>query len=131
MRAILAALLMLAATCAWAEVVKVTETADTVFYVDAATITRNGNLRRAWTIQDYAKQEPNGTRSRRSLLEIDCTGERIRSLSVSEHSEPMAGGEILNARDEESLWSFIGQRTGSNVPPRTANMAILRFVCSR
>lgn len=131
MRAILAALLWLAATAAWAEWAKVTETTDTVYYVDPASISDRGNLRRVSVLQDYTKQELNGTRSRRLLLEIDCTGERLRRLAATDHSEPMAGGKILNSWDGESDWIYLAPRTGSNIPPRTPYRFVLRFVCYR
>jgi len=129
MRAILTAALMLAATSASAEWVKVTETTDAVFYVDPASISKSDNLRQVWVIQDYMKQEPNGTRSRRLSFEIDCAGERLRSLSATEHSEPMASGNILNSRNGESDWIYVAPRTGSNIPRKTPNRIILRFVC--
>jgi hypothetical protein len=131
MGAILTAVMLVAATSAWAEWGKVTETADTVFYVDPASIDHKGNFRRVAVIQDYAKQEPGGVRSRRVLYEIDCTGEGLRSLSVSEHSEPMAGGKSMNSWERESEWLYVAPRTGSNVPSRTAYRPILKFVCSR
>jgi hypothetical protein len=129
MRAILTSLLMLAATSAWAEWAKVTETTDAVFYVDPASISKSGNLRQVWVIQDYTKPEPNGTRSRRLSFEIDCAAERLRSVSATEHSEPMASGSILNSRNGESDWIYVAPRTGSNIPRKTPNRIILRFVC--
>ena len=131
MRAILTAVMLFAATSAWAEWAKVTEIADTVFYVDPASIGDQGKFRRVAVIRDYAKQEPGGVRSRRVLYEIDCTAERLRSLSATEYSEPMAGGKSVNSWERESDWLYVAPRTGSNIPSRTAYTPILRFVCSR
>jgi len=131
MRAILTGVLVLAATSAWAEWVKVTETNDTVSYVDPATIVNKGSFRQVSVIQDYATQGPGGVRSRQVLYEIDCTGERLRSLSVTEHSEPMARGERVNSWERESEWLYVAPRTGSNIPARGTYRTILRFVCSR
>ena len=66
MRAILCAILLLAAASAWADWVKLTETTDTGdHYLDPALISDNGEFRRVVVIQSYATQEPAGTRSRR------------------------------------------------------------------
>jgi hypothetical protein len=130
MRVVRTAVMLFAATSAWAEWAKVTETGDTVFYVDRASIDPKGDLRRVAVIQDYAKQEPGGVRSRRVSYEIDCAAERLRSLSVTEHSEPMAGGKSVNSWERESEWLYVAPRTGSNISSRTAYRTILRFVCS-
>ena len=74
MRIILSGVLLLAATSAWADLVKVAETTDTVYYLDPASISDKGDLRRVPVIHDYPKQEPGGTRSRRVSYEIDCGG---------------------------------------------------------
>jgi hypothetical protein len=131
MRAILTAVMLFAATSAWAEWAKVTETPDTVFYVDPASIGDKGKVRRVAVLQDYAKQEQGGVRSRRVSYEIDCTEERLRSLSVTEHSEPMAAGKSVNSWERESEWMYVAPRTGSNIASRTTYRTILRFVCSR
>jgi hypothetical protein len=131
MRAILTAVLLLAATAAWADWVKVTETGDTVFYVDTAAIGTTGGHRRASVLQDYAATEPGGVRSRQVSYEIDCAGERLRSLSVAEHSEPMARGARVSYGEGESEWLYVAPRTGSHIPSRATYRSILRFVCSR
>lgn len=129
MRAILSTLLILAATSSSAEWTKVTATTDSAYYVDPASMSNSGNLRRVWVIQDYAKQEPNGTRSWRMLLQIDCTGERLRRLAATEYSEAMAGGKILSSWDGESDWIYVAPMTGTNIPPRTPYRLILKFAC--
>jgi hypothetical protein len=131
MGAIVTAVMLFAATSASAQWVKVAETTDTVFYVDPASVGNKGDFRQVVVIQDYAKQEPGGVRSRRLLYEIDCTGERLRSLSAAEHSEPMGGGKRVNSWERESEWMYVAPRTGSNIPSRTTYRTILRFVCSR
>src|SRR5687768_2926150 len=122
-------LLLSAANSAWAEWVKITETTDTAFYADRASLGDKGNVRRVAVLQDYAKQEPGGVRSRRVSYEIDCTAERLRSLSVTEHSESMAGGTSVNSWARESEWMYVAPRTGSNIS-RSTYRTILRFVCT-
>jgi hypothetical protein len=131
MRTILSCVLLLAAASAWADMMKVAEIADTVYYLDSASISDKGDFRRVSVIQDYATQEPGGTRSRRVSYEIDCAGERLRSLAGTEYSEPMAQGKSVNSWESESDWLYVTPRTGSNIPSRTPYRPILRFVCSR
>ena len=131
MRAVLIAALLLATPSAWAEWVKVAETGDTVFYVDPATVADKGDVRQVAVLQDHAKQEPGGVRSRRVLYEIDCSRERMRTLSVTEYSEPMAGGRNLSSSERESQWMYVAPRTGSNIASSATYRSILRFACAR
>ena len=87
MRIVLIAWLILVATPAWAEWVKVSESDGLTGYVDPATIRKNGNLRRVWEIQDLkARGTKFGELSRRVLNEYDCKEERMRTLSATFHS---------------------------------------------
>lgn len=131
MRAVLSALLLLTAASAWAGWVKVAEAGDTAYYVDPESVSDQGNVRRVAVIHDYATEEPGGVRSRRVVYEIECAGERLRSLSATEHSEPMAQGKTLHSWERESDWLYVAPTTGSNLPPRTPLRPIVRFVCSR
>jgi len=131
MRTILFVVVLLAATSASADWVKVAETTDTAYYVDPASISNQAGFRRASIIQDYAKQAPGGTRSRRVSYDIDCAGERLRSVGATEYSEPMAQGKSVNSWADESEWLYVAPRTGSNIPSRTPYKPILRFVCAR
>jgi hypothetical protein len=130
MRAVVSTLLLLAATSAWADWVKVTEVSDTAYYVDPELVGK-GNVRRVSVMHDYAKPEPGGVRSRRVLYEIDCSGQRLRSLSATEYSEPMGQGKSVNSWERESEWLYVAPTTGSNLPSRTPYRPIVRFVCSR
>ena len=130
MRAFLA-LLILAATSAWADWVKVAENVDTTFYIDPATIAKSGNIRQAAELRDYAKEERDGARSRRSMVDIDCTAEKLRMLGITDYAEPMGRGKVLASREQASDWGYAGPVTGSRLPPRSANATIVAFVCNR
>lgn len=130
MRTVLAALTMLAATSAFAELVKVAEIADTAYYVDSASKSEQADPRKVAVVQDYAKQTPGGVRSRRVVYDVDCASERIRSLSATEYSEPMAGAKSVNSWERESDWLYVAPKTGTNIASRTPYRAIVRFVCS-
>ena len=132
MRAIMSGVLVLATASAWADWVKVTETTDTAYYVDPASISDKGDFRQVLVVQDYAKQAPpGGVRSRRLSYDIDCAGERLRSVAGTEYAQPMAQGPTVNSWQSESEWLYVATRTGSNIPSRTPYRPILRFVCSR
>lgn len=130
MRAALLAMLLLAAAPAWAAWTKVAEEGGTTIYVDPAAVGVSGNVRRAPVVQDYAQAESGGVRSRQVLYEVDCAAERLRSLAVSEHDEPMAQGKWLASAERESDWIYVASRTGSSLPPRTPYRPIVRFVCA-
>lgn len=131
MRAALPIVLLLAAAPAWAAATKVAEDGGTAFYIDPATVTAGGYVRRAPVVQDYAQPESGGVRSRQVLYEVDCAAERLRSVAVSEHDEPMAQGTRLGSVERTSDWIYVASRTGSSLPPRTPYRPIVRFVCAR
>lgn len=121
MRVVLALSLMLAAAPLRAEWLKVGETEAAVHYIDTATIHRNGNLRRVWTVQDMRNADADGVRSIRALEEYDCAQGRFRYLSLTAHSGPMAGGEVIAAHQLDDNWTAR--------PPGTGPSAIERIVC--
>ena len=105
MRVALALSLLLAAAPVRAEWVRVGETEAAVHYIDAAMIRRDGNLRRVWTVQDMKETDPAGVRSIRALEEYDCLTGRFRYLSLTAHSAPMAGGEVVAAHVLDDNWT--------------------------
>lgn len=129
--ALFPALLLLAVAPAWAERVKVDEMADTAYFVDTASISDAGELRRATVIHDHPTQGPGGVRSRLVSYEIDCAGERLRSIAVTEYGEPMAQGRALASTERVSEWLYVAPRTGSSIGARGPYRPIVRFVCSR
>jgi hypothetical protein len=131
MRAILYAVLMLAAAPAWADWVKVTETGGTAYYVDPASIGDHGGFRRVSVLQDHATQQPGGARSRQVSYDVDCGAERLRSVAVTEYTASMAQGKSAGSLESLSEWLYVAPRTGTNIASRTPYRAILRFVCSR
>ena len=117
-------MLMLAAmsTGAMAEWVKHIEIGQAVMYHDPATIRKDGNLRKVWEVQDL-KQRTDGAMSRRALVEYDCKEERYRILSISSHSDRMAGGYIIVSSDTTNDWE--------HVPPSSPAEALLKVVCRK
>ena len=112
MRLVLCLLLTLSTSLAWAEWVKVSVTDEHTTYIDPATIRKDGNLRKVWTIQDRKQRDKDGEMSRRTLIEYDCKEERYRVRSGTTHSDPMARGNTLYTRSgEPGEWN--------DIPPET------------
>jgi hypothetical protein len=131
MRTVLMIAIAFAAPPAWADWVKVNEVDDISYYVDTASIADKDNLRRVAVVQDYAKPQPAGVRSRRVSYDVDCASEALRSVAVTEHAEPMAQGKSVGSWQRQSEWLYVAPRTGSNIAARTPYRSIVRLVCSR
>ena len=117
--------LMLVTGSAWAEWVNVGGSNMFNSYIDPATIRKDGNLRKVWSIQDLKQRYKNGEMSRRAKEEYDCQGERSRLLSLSFHSEPMAGGTTLSSNNFENPDHW------TQIPPDSAGEIILKIVCAK
>jgi len=125
MRIILCFLLALVAAPAWAEWVVVSESEDggLAFYIDPASIRKNGHFRKVWLITDLKQRGEGGEMSRRVLDEYDCKEERSRILSISGHSGPMAGGETLEMDDGAGKWYAIA--------PGSMAETVFKRVCAK
>jgi hypothetical protein len=109
---------------AWAKWVVYAESEETTFYFDPATIRKEGNMRRVWVLQDLRKPDKvGGEMSVRARNEYDCKNERIRTLGLSTHSEPMARGTVLELGGEKQNWREIA--------PETVNETIFNIVCAK
>lgn len=123
MRLLLCLMLAVIAAPASAEWVKLRETDDAVFYIDPATIRKNGNFRRIWNLQDLKRRDPYGVMSRRMLYEYDCTNERSKVLSISSHYDRMGGGGTYASGSGPDEWDYIA--------PGTVLNTVLRIVCKK
>jgi len=119
---ILVCLMMLTGS-AWAEWVMYEKTESSTSYYDPATIRKDGNMRRVWQLNDLRERNTSGVMSRRIRQELDCKQESYRILAFLSHSEPMAGGTILESADEQKIWRAI--------PPNTVAEALLKIVCAK
>jgi len=129
MRAVAFALLTLVAVSARAEPAKVADTGDAAYYVDPKSVAADGDIRRAPVIVNYAKVEPDGVRSRKMAVEVDCGSQRLRSVASAVYAEPMAAGKPLDSQEVDSDWLYVAPKTGSNIPPRTPYRFVWEFVC--
>jgi hypothetical protein len=102
--------------------IPVGETENSVTYIDAGSIKKIGNYRRAWLLQDRNTQKE-GTLSFRALSEYDCQNERLRDISVTSHSKNMAAGDASSVRSEPGPWKYPA--------PGTVLESIFTYVCKK
>ena len=116
-------MLTLLASSAWADWAKMGETDEGSFYIDTASMLREGHLRRVWELTDLKQRDEGGEMSRRTRVQYDCKRGRTQVLSISTHWEPMAAGATLLSVAREGLWK--------EVPPETAYAAAFKLLCAQ
>lgn len=117
-----AALLLLACQPALAGWTQLGETGAAVYYIDQATMDKEGVRRRAWTLQDLKQLHRSGALSRRIQFEYDCRRVERRILEWTSYSSPMADGDIVNAKKGDlKKWEAI--------PPGTPAALAFETVC--
>ena len=117
--------LLLVTGSAWAEWVWVTEADAADVYIDPETIREDGNLVKLWEVHDLKQLHKDGHLSRRIRTEYDCKEERLRFLSLSKHSGPMASGTTLFTHDAPGK-----PDTWRQIPPGTVANRVLKIVCA-
>jgi surface-adhesin protein E len=121
LRVVLIGLLTIAATSANAEWVKVGGRGSDAYYIDPASIQKDGNIRKAQTLTDLKVRGRHGELSRRSMDEYDCNARRRRVLSLTEHSGRMGDGNVLVSDQVGGKWY--------HVQPDTAGEIKMKAVC--
>ena len=99
MRIVLALLLMIAAAPTFAQWVKVDQKDNVIHYIDRATISKTGQIRRVWVTQYMREKGSDDETSRRAFLEYDCVGRRFRYLSTANQVATVAGGQSPSAQE--------------------------------
>ena len=115
--------LAIAAAPALAEWEKVSETETAAYFIDAATLQKNGTLRRVAQVQNLKQRDKEGERSRRALVEYDCREAQNRTLALSMHADAMGEGKKLDSYNEPS--------SPRKVAAGSSGEAILKVVCAR
>jgi hypothetical protein len=121
-KSLLLPLLLLATGSAWAGWEEIGTSNEVTFYIDRATLRKDGNLRRIWVVMDLKQRDKSGAMSIRTRNEYDCKGERRRHLAVSAHTEPMAGGTLI-ANENPSGWR--------EIPPGSISEDMLKIACAQ
>lgn len=123
MKTIFLTALILLASSAHADWAKMGETDEGSFYIDPASVLRDGHLRQVWELTDLKQRDEGGELSRRTRVRYDCKRGRTQVLSISTHWEPMAAGATLLAVAREGLWK--------EVPPETAYARAFHLLCAQ
>jgi hypothetical protein len=123
MRCAITLLLMLAAAPAWAQWMKVDDAENAIHYIDPATISKVGQMRKVWVTQYPNVRGPDGELSRRSFLEYDCAGARFRILSISKQSNSQLDARY---RLSQGNASQAGREVPTNIPAAT----VQRILCA-
>ena len=118
---------LLAPTIAQAEWVRLASAGEgeVTVYVDPASIKREGNVVEFSALFDYATVRTlSGAPFQSATMQeqIDCAGRQSRTLAVSSHSEPMAGGHIVSTATG-------GYLPWTPIDPQSIVAAIFKFVC--
>ena len=97
------------------------------FYVDAASITRSGDLVRAWTKSNYSKRQTHSSGkkffSSRNRVALRCEAKQMMMTSWAYLSESDLQGEVVESGQVPSpVWE--------DVAPDTVAEMILIFVCA-
>ena len=127
MKSFLFLVALLCPTLAQAEWVKLVSVGagEVTVYVDPASIKREGNVVVVSTLFDYATVRTlSGAPFQSATMEdeIDCAGKQSRTLAVTSHSEPMAGGHIVSTATG-------GYLPWTPIDPQGIFSAIFKFVC--
>ena len=123
MKTIFLAALILLGSSAQADWAKMGETDEGSFYIDTASVLRDGHVRQVWELTDLKQRDEGGELSRRTRVQYDCKRGRTQVLSISTHWEPMAAGATLLSVAREGLWK--------EVPPETAYAAAFKLLCAQ
>ena len=135
MRIVLTFLLLMAATSAMADWVKVGKSSRTsyrffsdeiVYYIDPATITSEGNFRRVWEIHDLNDKGADGEKSVLASVEYDCAERRLRILKATGRSSRMAQGLIIPLIRFSDEWVILQRGRDDEI-----FFKILDTVCAR
>ena len=101
-----------------------TEIADTnigTFYVDFATVRKDGNTRVFWRMINFKQPTSDGHLSARQKTAINCINETFRDIDFSAFTQPNLRGAMSGPYTPPPNWDHI--------PPRTVYASLMRAVC--
>ena len=93
--------------------------------IDRASIEKNGNLRRVWTMLDYREPQKSAQGktylSSRALMEMECAKKQVRTRSMALFSGHNLGGDALTSEGIFDQWQAI--------PPHSPVATMFKVVC--
>jgi hypothetical protein len=120
----LAIFLLLLSSPVWAGWKSIGEDDTATSYVDPATIVRNGNTAKMWSLLDYKafqRMVEVGYFSGKAHVEYDCVERKARGLSLSLHAEHMGAGKVIYEDTSPHEWE--------PVSPETMTEMLWRIAC--
>jgi hypothetical protein len=72
---------------------------DSMFYIDPATIRKDGNMRTFWRKSEFKSRGNTGSMSTRAKIEIDCKKEAYRFFAVTGFAESNLSGRMFFSTD--------------------------------
>jgi hypothetical protein len=94
-------------------------------YIDPATVRKDGDMRKVWSVSDFKKRGKGGEMSARARFEYNCKEERFALMSGSTHSGAMLAGKTL------TNLNLTGIEQWDDVAPGTVNDAMMKMVCEK
>ena len=107
MRSVALILLSLMTAPAWAAWVEILNTPASVFYLDPDAVTMDGNIRRAWVLENYPTEPGNEVMSTRYLYEFDCPRQRVRVTASSMHTQWFGKGKKTSSASIDGIWGAV------------------------
>lgn len=81
------------------------------FYIDRDSIAREGETRKVWTMLDYRQPKTNSHgqayRSTRSLQQIQCKTQQVKTLSLAFYKGTRGAGDVLSSEGVIQEWQPI------------------------
>ena len=114
----------LLASTAWAEWLKVAEHPGLgiTYYIDPATVQKDGNFRQVLQLQDLKQRHKTGYLSGSTRLEFDCKDKRVKGLFFSVYADQMGKGKTLDSGPLNNL---------TDIPPSSSAEIVLNIVCAK
>ena len=122
-KSLLLVFLIASPICAWSQWVKVGENDVAEYFIDPTTVRQDNSLIRMWEIRSLNQRNAEGIWSRMSWKEFDCLKNRVRTLSFTDYSRPMANGDILLSDKKPAPWAVI--------EPGTVGASLHKLVCTK
>ena len=121
MRAVLTVFLLLFATHVSAAWQIINRSDGVTYYIDIATVRKDGNVRRSWQLGDFKVRDSDGALSYRGLVEYDCKEELVRLRSYALFAGHMANGKLLYISEKVEGWMAVA--------PETVGETQFKYVC--
>ena len=80
-------------------------------FVDPQTIKVIGHMRNVMALVAYNEPLSNGARSIQGAMEYDCRDKRLRTLTFTHYSGPLARGQVVSDSQVPSEWSPVETET--------------------